>query len=136
MFISILTQVLGFLGGGALKSIMRHLDKKAELANDVKRLETEVVKKAIDAELELRKVNAEIVKVEQGWWLTALIRPMFALPFIFYVWFAAIDVIFDMGWNLRPLPASVMEWGGWIVGAYFLSRPLEKAWRGYMHRRK
>ena len=76
------------------------------------------------------EVNADVVKAEQGNWLTRIVRPLFALPFIIFVWKTVVwDKVLG-GWthsttdNLSP---DLWQWGGIVLTAYFAGRSLEKA---------
>ena len=66
---------------------------------------------------------------DQGRWLTAWVRPAIALPFVLYLWKL---VIYDkiLGWgatdDLSPQLWNMMTV---IIGAYFLTRPLETVFR-------
>lgn len=86
----------------------------------------ELAKKEIEAEIAARAAASETIKVEQGWWVTAMIRPLFAIPLGLYF---AKCVIWDamLGWGTTdPLRGLVGEWAGLIVLAYFIGRPIEK----------
>ncbi len=80
----------------------------------------------IDAEIEVLKMQATASSNQQGYWMTAWIRPAFAGVTLFYyakilVWDAALhlgttDPVNDlMVWSFTA-----------IIGFYFLVRPFEK----------
>jgi hypothetical protein len=86
----------------------------------------DLAKKEIEAEIAARAAASETIKAEQGWWVTAIIRPLFAIPLAFY-WSKI--VVWDkmLGWGTTdPLTGLVGEWAGLIILAYFVGRPLEK----------
>ena len=132
----LITKILGVLSGGLLDRTFKYFETKQRLGNDRAKLESEVVLEAIKGEMDSRKLSADIVKIEQGWWVTSMIRPLFAFPFIVYINAIVIVSVFRLKWEVQELPAHVLEWGGWIIGGYFLSRPLEKIARSYIHGRK
>lgn len=86
----------------------------------------DLAKKEIEAEIAARAAASETIKAEQGWWVTAIIRPLFAIPLALY-WMKII--IWDklLGWgSTDALTGMVGEWAGIIIVAYFIGRPLEK----------
>jgi hypothetical protein len=86
----------------------------------------DLAKKEIEAEIAARASASETIKAEQGWWVTAMIRPLFAIPLALY-WSKV--VIWDkmLGWgSTDALGGLVGEWAGLIILAYFVGRPIEK----------
>lgn len=125
MWYSIVKWVLGFLGGNVLQELTGYL-------KDKKRIEANVLNQAILAELRTRELAAEVVLMEQGWWVTKWIRPLFAYPLIIYYGAHCVDAVFDLPGRVAELPHPIDEWSGWIVTAYFFTRPFEKIFRGWM----
>ncbi len=126
--------VLRFLGGSVLSKVMDHLKLRMQAETEQERMRTEITIEEIRGEIAARQAAREIVVAEQGWWVTAMIRPAFAWPLI--VWWAAViaDSLFHFNWNVAALPAPLDEWSGWIVAAYFMTRPFEKIGRGAVSR--
>ncbi len=92
-----------------------------------------MAKSYIQAEIETRQAARDIVIAEQGWWVTALIRPAFAYPLAIYYAAVIADSLFRFDWNVAALPPPIDDWSGWIVTAYFLVRGFEKTariWKG------
>lgn len=90
---------------------------------------TELAVQELKAEIEARKVASSIVIAEQGRWYTALVRPLFALPFIIFAWKV---VVWDkvLGWGVTDaLTGAVADWAGYVLVAYFGGRSLEKVAR-------
>jgi hypothetical protein len=86
----------------------------------------DLAKKEIEAEISARAAASETIKAEQGWWVTAIIRPLFAIPLALY-WSKIIVWDKMLGWGTTdPLTGLVGEWAGLIILAYFVGRPLEK----------
>ncbi|WP_310620903.1 hypothetical protein [Flexibacterium corallicola] len=129
------TRIFSFLGSGVLDRIFSHIEQRSAQENERDRIAAEVTKESIRAEVEARRAARDIVLAEQGWWVTAMIRPAFAWPIV--IWSGAIvaDSLFHFEWNVAALPSPLNEWAGWIVAAYFLTRPFEKALRGAISRR-
>ena len=125
--IAILTSLAMKLPVAFLERWLTHLEKKDDTY-------TERLRTIILAEIEARKVQAQIIIAEQGWWMTAMIRPMIAWPFIIYIWKT---VVYDtvMGWGSTPaLSGSLGDWAGVIITAYFVGRPLEKAVKSFINK--
>jgi hypothetical protein len=104
---------------------------KAKLAagNTTEAKATELAIKEIEGQIEARKVEASILREEQGWWVTALIRPLLALPFIIFTFKVVVwDKVF--GWGVTDaLDARMWDVFMLVVGAYFGGRTIEKVAR-------
>lgn len=135
ILISLASRVLGWLGGGVLDRVLGHMKRKADSQTERERIRTQVTIEEIKADIAARQAARDIIVAEQGWWVTAMIRPAFAWPIV--IWSGAIvaDSLFHFTWNVAALPKPLDEWAGWIVGAYFITRPFEKGVRGYLHRK-
>jgi len=71
-------------------------------------------------------MQTQIIIAEQGWWVTAMIRPMIAWPIGIYMWKV---IVWDkvLGWGVTdPLSPEFTQWAGIVITAYFIGRPLEK----------
>lgn len=119
----VLSGLLRLLSGGLLDQVVGLLRARQDREGQRDRLDTEAAMAAVQAELEARRAAADIVRAEQGWWLTAMIRPLFVLPLA--VWWAAVilDSIGRFAWSVAALPAPLDEWAGWIIAGYFLTAP-------------
>lgn len=118
--------ILSWLTGGGIKAIGAELrgayEAKLKATNDHEKLE---------AEQNIARLEAQqsILLAEQGRWLTAWVRPAIALPFVIYLWKL---ILYDkvLAWgatdNLSPELWNMMTV---IIGAYFLTRPLETVLR-------
>jgi uncharacterized membrane protein len=122
----VLGKILGWLATGGIAAVGEQLraayEARLKATNDHERLE---------AEKEIARLEAQqsILLAEQGRWLTAWVRPAIALPFVIYLWKL---IIYDkvLAWgatdNLSPELWQMMTV---IIGAYFLTRPLEGLFR-------
>ncbi len=132
---SIASKVLGWLGGKTLDRVLAHMERRANNQTERERIRSEIVSEEIKAEIAARRAARDIVIAEQGWWVTAMIRPAFAWPIVIWCGAVVADSLFHFSWNVAALPAPLDEWAGWIVAAYFLTRPIEKGVRSYLHRK-
>lgn len=117
--IAIITSIATKLPLAFLERWLTHLEKKADT-------NTERLRSILSAEVEARKLQAQVIIAEQGWWFTAMIRPMIAWPIIVYIWKVIVwDTVLGLG-STPALQGSIGEWSGIIITAYFVGRPIEK----------
>ena len=127
--LAIITSLAMKLPVAFLERWLTHLEKKDDTY-------TERLRTIILAEIEARKVQAQIIIAEQGWWMTAMIRPMIAWPFIVYIWKTVVyDKVLGLG-TTDVLDGSLGDWAGVIITAYFVGRPLEKAVKSFVNKDK
>lgn len=116
--------ILSWLGSGGIKAIGGELRQAYEAKL---KAQTDAEKLAAEETIARLEAQQSILLAEQGRWLTAWVRPMIALPFVIYLWKL---IIYDkvLAWgatdNLSPELWQMMTV---VVGAYFLTRPIE-AW--------
>ncbi|WP_306257757.1 hypothetical protein [Pararhizobium sp. IMCC21322] len=118
-----IAQITGWVAGGALDRIGRHL-KDAYLAK--KQAESDEQK--LEADLRIRQLEAQqkLLIAEQGRALTRWIRPAIAFPFVAYLWKVVLwDKVFGWG-STDPLSSELGEIMMVMIGAYFLMRPFER----------
>lgn len=128
--------LLNFLGGPIINKLVGGaIDAyKAKLAsvNSTEAHAIDLAKAEIEGEIAQRQTEASIIRQEQGWWVTALIRPLMALPFIIFAWKV---VVFDKvlgSWthgSTDPLDPNMWSVFLAVVGAYFGGRTIEKVAR-------
>ncbi len=120
--------------GSVLKQADKWIDRYIKFKNSKEKLRVDIAKQYFEAELRSRELAQQQLQLEHGWWVTRWIRPTFVYPLAFW-WIAVIlDSIFHFGWEISKLPDPLYEWSGWIVGAYFISRPFEKAFMSWLRR--
>lgn len=122
-----IAQVISWIAGGALDRVGRHL-KDAYLAK--KQAESDEQK--LEADLRIRQLEAQqgLLIAEQGRALTRWIRPAFAFPFVAYLWKIVLwDKVFGLG-STDPLSSELGEIMMVMIGAYFLTRPFERFFKG------
>ena len=127
---AILAWLGSFLGGPFIKGALDAY--KAKLANDnnADQRTADLMSRELAVEQRETEVNADVVKAEQGHWYTALVRPLFAMPFIIFVWKVVVwdKVLGSWTMGTTPnLPPDMSQWGGILLTAYFAGPSLEKA---------
>lgn len=94
-------------------------EAKQKAQTDQERLKADV----LINQLEARQM---VLVAEQGSWLTRWIRPALAFPIVIYFWKI---VIWDkvLGWGVTdPIGTTGEYLMTAVIGAYFVTRPLEK----------
>lgn len=118
--------VLKWLTGGGIKAIGGELRAAYEA-----KLKAQTDQEKLAAEETIARLEAQqsILIAEQGRWLTAWVRPMIAAPFVIYIWKL---VVYDkiLGWGATDdLSPQLWQMMTVVVGAYFLTRPIETVLR-------
>ena len=117
---------LSWLTGGGIKAIGGELRAAYEAKL---RAQTDAEKRAAEETIARLEAQQSILLAEQGRRLTAWVRPAIAAPFVVYLWKL---IIYDkvLAWgstdNLSPELWQMMTV---VIGAYFLTRPIETVLR-------
>ena len=117
------------LGGPIVNGLLNAYRAKLDAANTRDAQAVDLAKKEIEGQIAARRAEITLLKQEQGWWVTALIRPLFALPFIIFAWKV---VVWDkvLGWgDTDALDPNMWNVFLTVVGAYFGGRTIEKVAR-------
>jgi hypothetical protein len=120
--------LIKILTSGMLEKVLQYFESKDKN-------ETAVLTEEIKAEIERRRVQKEVIAIEHGWWVTAWIRPLLVYPFILHIATIVLDTVFNFGWAIPPLPGLFQELEIAIVMSYFITRPIEKGIRSYIHKK-
>lgn len=123
--LKIFTWIISSLSGGVLDKLLDAYSKRQDT-------NAQIATETIKAELETRRLQKEVIVVEQGWWVTAAIRPLIVYPFILHVGAVALDSTFTLGWGIAKLPSPYENLEQTIILSYFLTRPIEKFGRSFM----
>ena len=118
--------VLKWLTGGGIAAIGGELRAAYEAKL---KAQTDAEKLAAEETIARLEAQQSIILAEQGRWLTAWVRPMIAAPFVIYIWKL---VVYDkiLGWGATDdLSPNLWNMMTVVVGAYFLTRPLETVLR-------
>jgi len=103
-----------------LNSLAAAYKAKLDAGNtkDAKAVELAVAE--IQAEIAARGAAKEIIIAEQGHWYTAVIRPLFALPFIFFIWKIVVyDKVLGLGVTIGSLDENMKQVLLAIIYSYF-----------------
>lgn len=124
--------ILSFIGGPIITGIIDGYKAKLAAQNTTDAQAADLAKAEILGEIQQRQTEASIIRQEQGWWLTALPRPIMGLA-------AAVLVtkilVYDLalGQWTHGSTDILSNQAFWlletIVGAYFGGRTIEKVAR-------
>jgi len=141
---AILFKLLGLFGGGAVEAIVTRVADhfRQQASNDLARYQTgvqadtQIALAQVNADLEARKVQAEIMQADRGWRVTAWIRPLLVYPCVLHFGAIMLDSTFRFGWGIAKLPPPYDAYEQAIILSFFIGRPFEKAARVFAARRK
>ena len=125
--------ILSWLSGGVLDRLLSYFEKRQDTGLERDKLVATVTTEEIKAEIEARRLQAQIIQVEQGWWITALMRPFLFYPLAAHYVAVVADSMFHFSFDIDRLPAPMNDWQGTILLSLFLSRPLEKFGRSFIY---
>lgn len=124
--------LLSLFGGPLISSLVEGVLSayRAKLAavSSTEAHEVDLASAEILGEIKMRQAAAAIVIAEQGWWVTAWIRPLFAYPLIIYFACCISASVFHYA-GPAQLPPPIGDWAGWMIVAYFGGRSIEKVAR-------
>lgn len=129
-----LSFLLTLISGPLLSGLIGAYKAKLEAMNSTEARAVELAEAEIQAEIQANAEASKIIQIEQGWWVTAIIRPLLAFPVIIYFWKVIVwDKVFNLG-STDPLNGMIGDWAGMIIIAYVGGRTVEKVSRIFAHR--
>lgn len=137
MLLSLLWKLAGFIGGSTFDKLLGGLADllQRRASDDLARFQTgvaadkEVALKRVEAEIEARKLQAQIVEADRGWWVTSWIRPLIVYPCVLHFGAIVFDSTFRLGWAIAKLPPPYDGYEQAIILSFFIARPFEKVAR-------
>lgn len=124
-----LALILNFLGGSVARSALAAYNAKLAAGQTHERLATDLALREADLKAQREALAQQVVIAEQGHWHTAMIRPLFALPFVI---FNLKIVVWDkvLGWGVTDaLSPDMVHLQAVIVASLFGSYAVENASR-------
>ena len=121
--------LLNLISGPIIGALTSAYKARLEAGNTTEAHAIDLAKYEIQGEVAARQIEASIIRQEQGWWVTAMIRPLMALPFIVFTFKV---VVYDkvLGWGTTdPLDPNMWNVYITVVGGYFGGRTIEKVAR-------
>src|SRR5712671_2120443 len=118
--------ILGFVGGPVINGLIAAYRERLAATNTQDHMALDHLQAEIAAEVAARAEANKLIIAEQGHWYTAMIRPLFALPFVI---FAFKVIVFDKVLGLGVTDAlDPKMWGVFqtIVVSYFGATAVER----------
>jgi hypothetical protein len=144
MLLSLFWKLAGFLGGPVFDKLLgglaEFLQKRA--SDDLARFQagaaadTQIALSQVNAQIEARKLQAQIVQADRGWWVTSWIRPLIVYPCVIHFGAIVLDSTFRLGWSIAKLPPPYDGYEQAIILSFFIARPFEKVARVFTAGRK
>lgn len=118
--------ILSFLGGPFITGALDAYKARLKSINSTDAMAVDLLKNEVLAEIQARADATKVIIAEQGRWFTAIIRPLFAVPFIVFEFKV---IIWDkvLGWGVTD-KIDPMMWGVFqtIIISYFGSVAVER----------
>jgi hypothetical protein len=111
--------LIQLLGLPILNSLVAAYQAKLAAAGTKDAKATELAIAEIQGEIAARSAAKEVIIAEQGHWYTAVIRPLFALPFVIFIWkVVVVDKVLGLGVTdpIDPMMRDVLQA---IIYSYF-----------------
>lgn len=139
-----LVKLLGWLGGDVFMKLVGavadYFQKKAD--SDLARYQTgvaadtQIALALVNAELQTRQAQAQLLQADRGWWVTAWIRPLLVYPCVAHFGAIVLDSTFPLHWGIAKLPPPYDSYEQAIILSFFIARPFEKMARLFTASRK
>ncbi|MDE2471136.1 MAG: hypothetical protein KGL35_20935 [Bradyrhizobium sp.] len=133
-----LAMILAFLGhllGGPFAAAAVDAYKaKLTAENSADKIAADLAAQQAQIDLERQKLESQLVIADEGRWWTAAIRPLFALPFIIYLWKVLVwdRVLFhSFTYDLTAQQTTLLMV---VVGSYFGHGAVATASRAWSRR--
>jgi len=122
----ILSWLGSLLGGPFVQAALSAYRAKLDVENSTDARTADLAARELAVESREAELSQQLLIAEQGNWLARLVRPLFALPFIVYVWKIVVwDKVLAWG-STDPLGADMTGLMTTVVAAYFGGRTIEK----------
>jgi hypothetical protein len=76
--------VFSFLGGPVISGLLSAYKQRLASINTQDQMALDLLQKEVEADIAARAEATKLLIAEQGHWYTAIIRPLFAMPFIVF----------------------------------------------------
>lgn len=129
MFGAIGSFLLQLVGGPLVTGILGAYKDHLDAANNASTIAANLAIQQAQINEQRDALASQVVIAEQGHWWTSMIRPLFALPFVIYLWKVLVydRVVFHtFTYDLTPDQTYLMMV---VVGSYFGSLAIENATR-------
>ena len=144
MLTSILLKLVGLFGGGVFDTLIGRVADylRQRASDDLARFQTgvqadtQIALSQVNAQIEVRKLQAQIMEADRGWWVTSWIRPLIVYPCVLHFGAIVLDSTFAFGWGIAKLPPPYDSYEQAIILSFFIARPFEKVARVFTATRR
>ena len=127
------TLILNFLGGPVISGLISAYKARLAATDTQDQMALALLQKEVEADIAARAEATKLLIAEQGRWYTAIVRPLFAAPFIVFGFKVVIwDKVFGWGVTDRLDPNM---WGVFqtIIVSYFGASAVERVAKIFRH---
>jgi hypothetical protein len=117
--------IVSFLSAPVLNSMVAGWQKWLDHKDTSNRVAADLAIKDAEAQIAARQEATKLLIVEQGHWSTRIIRPLFAWPFIIFLWKAIVwdkilaPYVTGTTGMTEPLAGDISTWASVVVVSYF-----------------
>lgn len=108
-----------WLTGGGFGQLAEAYSIKRDSELERDRIEADLIKARLDAEIEGARRATEIRKASIGFWEMRLLSFVIAAPFALHAGAVGVDTIFGFDWQVAAYPPPFDEWEGAILLSFF-----------------
>jgi len=122
--------IFSFLGGPVISGLISAYKARLASINTQDQMALDLLQKEVDADIAARAEATKLLIAEQGHWYTAVIRPLFAMPFIIYAWKIIVwDKVLGIGVTEHGIDANFWNLFQVIIVSYFGATAIERVSR-------
>lgn len=122
--------IFSFLGGPVISGLISAYKARLASINTQDQMALDLLQKEVDADIAARAEATKLLIAEQGHWYTAIIRPLFAMPFIIYAWKIIVwDKVLGIGVTEHGIDANFWNVFQVIIVSYFGATAIERVSR-------
>lgn len=119
-----------FLAGPLINGLLSAYRERLKSINTQDQMALTLLQKEVDADIAARSEATKLLIAEQGHWYTAIIRPLFAVPFIIYAWKIIVwDKVLGIGVTEHGIDANFWNVFQVIIISYFGATAIERVSR-------
>jgi hypothetical protein len=122
--------IFSFLGGPVISGLLSAYKQRLASINTQDEMALTLLQKEVDADIAARAEATKLLVAEQGHWYTAIIRPLFAMPFIIYAWKIIVwGKVLGIGVTEHGIDANFWNVFQVIIVSYFGATAIERVSR-------
>lgn len=124
------SMIFSFLGGPVINGLLSVYTTRLKSINTQDQMALTLLQKEVDADIAARSEATKLLIAEQGNWFTRSIRPLFAMPFIIYLWYIIVfNKVLGIGSVEHGIDANTWGVFNTIIVSYFGATAIERVSR-------